>query len=336
MPASFFLGGSEQLSKRFITDTTPPTPNTTWQQYVQSIAKDDSIFQNPLINGSTPFQLAKFLGIEHAANHNLFSGIFDQYLYAYTKLVKDAGSELLKTLGNWDSHQPHYALFLAFLKLFRFAKKRMNSITKRHLDFYYEEVLKLSPKPAIPNKVHLLAELAKQVESYVLTQGTELKGGKDSTGKDVVYALDNDAVFNKAKVAQIKSIYKGASADTIIVSDTTAAQLNKGRLFAAPVTNSDDGNGAALTSVNKEWHPYVHKIYSDASLVQIALPEAQIGFAVASKYLYLVEGTRVVQIRFTHAAVFTNAININGWLTTAKGWYQVKTGYNFNRCRKLC
>src|SRR5690606_18739961 len=151
-----------------------------WQSYVNSITPEDSIFQNPLTGVAD-----KYLSIEHAANHNLFSGIFDTFLSAYAKIIKEAESELLKTLENYDQHTPHYALFLSFLKLFRFTQTHINSITQRHLDFYYKEVLRLQPRPAEANKVHVLGELAKQVDSYLLVKDTELKAGKDSLKKEV-------------------------------------------------------------------------------------------------------------------------------------------------------
>jgi hypothetical protein len=112
-----------------------------WNTYASSVAPDESIFNNPL----TEFA-EEFLSIEHAANHNLFTGIFDTYLSSYTKIINDAEAELLTTLESYDSHAPHYALFLAFLHLFRFDQTHINTITQRHLDFYYKEVLGLQPR----------------------------------------------------------------------------------------------------------------------------------------------------------------------------------------------
>ena len=142
-------------------------------------------------------------------NHNLFASIFDLFTQNFAKLINEATSSLLTTLGNWNTHPAHYALFLAFLKLFRLALADINTITQRHLDFYYKEVLRLIPKAAQPNKAHVLVELAKMTDEYALPQGTLLKAGKDSAGKEVLYELDKETVFNKAKVAQLKSIYKG-------------------------------------------------------------------------------------------------------------------------------
>lgn len=293
-----------------------------WATYVAAIEADDSIYNNPL----TAFT-EEFLSIEHAANHNLFTGIFDTYLSAYTKIVQDAETELLKTLEVYDAHTPHYALFLTFLMLYRFTQTHINTITQRHLDFYYKEVLQLQPRAAEANQVHVLGELAKQVDSYLLAKGTALKAGKDSLKKEVQYTLDSDVVFNKAAVSQLKSFYKASSDDTVYDAGTaTVTQNNTGRIFASPVANSDDGNGAALTSDSKEWQPYVHKVYEDARLERVSMPKASIGFALASHYLYLTEGERKVFVRFvlSNNAVLNNK-KIECYLTAEKEWYQVET-----------
>jgi hypothetical protein len=293
-----------------------------WNAYVTDIDPDESIFNNPL----TAFA-DDFLSIEHAANHNLFTGIFDTYLSTYTKIIQEAETELLKTLESYDAHTPHYALFLSFLMLFRFTQTHSNTITQRHLDFYYKEVLRLQPRKAEANKVHVLGELAKQVDSYLLKQGTLLKAGKDSLKKDVNYQLDADSVFNKAKVAQLKTFYKAASADSIKEPGTsTVKQNNTGRVFASPASNTDDGIEAKLTSANKEWPPFVHKVYKEAELERIAMPKAQLGFALASHYLYLTEGERKVFIRLvTNNNSALNGKHIECYLTTEKEWYKIES-----------
>jgi hypothetical protein len=293
-----------------------------WNTYVNSIAADESIYNNPL----TAFA-DTFLSIEHAANHNLFTGIFDTYLSTYAKIIQEAETELLKTLETYDAHTPHYALFLTFLMLFRFTQTHVNTITQRHLDFYYKEVLRLQPRAAQANQVHVLGELAKQVDSYLLAQGTALKAGKDSLKKDASYTLDSDAVFNKAKVAQLKTFYKATDADTVYEPGTvTVKQNNTGRVFASPIANSDDGINAALTSDNKEWPPYIHKVYKDAELESIAMPKASIGFALASHYLYLTEGERKVFVRFVMSDnTALRDTHIECYLTAEKEWYKVDT-----------
>jgi len=293
---------------------------TTWSAYITSIAADDSVL------GSNAW--TEYRRLNHLANHNLFSSIFDQYTRNYAKLIKEAEAGLLTTLSNWSTHPPHYALFLSFLKLFKLAQANINTITQKHLDFYYKEVLQLLPKAAEPNQAHILVELAKSMDDYALTEGAQLKAGKDSTGKEVLYALDKETTFNKAKVALLKSVYKGdadGKDNHPLASNPLTTVNNVNRLFAAPVTNSDDGLGAALTSPNKEWHPYVDKKFDEAQLIDIVTPNASIGFAVASHYLYLTEGERKLTIRLaagsSNAALYNKSFDC--YLTTEKGWLQI-------------
>jgi hypothetical protein len=253
--------------------------------------------------------------INHAVNHNLFSGIFDEFLKGFSKIQSESLSYLQKTLTDWNTHAPHYTLFLAFLKLFKYPQEQLNTITKRHLDFYYREILRLKPKAAQPNHAHLLFELAKPVKTYLLPKGSLFRAGKDSLKKDVYYELDDNIVINKAQVAELKSFFKAGGDEG----------LYNGMLFASPVANSADGLGAEIKTDNKEWHPFANKVYVDGAFKSIDMPQAAIGFAVASHYLYLNEGDRRVYLKLqTNSNASLNNKTFAFFLTTEKGWYQVE------------
>lgn len=103
--------------------------------------------------------------------------------------------------------KPHVALFLTFIRLLDHLKGPMNGLVKRKLDFYYRERLKLVPKKAVPDVVHVIANLAADVESYVLKKGTLLKAGKDDAGNELIYETDHHTVISKAQIAEIKSVF---------------------------------------------------------------------------------------------------------------------------------
>ncbi|WP_439695034.1 baseplate J/gp47 family protein [Mucilaginibacter sp. AW1-7] len=277
----------------------------------------NSLTPNPKVFGPDPAVEKKII---HLSRHNLFTGIFDTYLQTYTRIINEAEGQLLVTLTNDSTHTPHYALFITFLKLFKYAKQSLNTLTQRHLDFYYKEVLKLTPKKANPSHAHVIIELAKQVDEFMLAKGSAFKAGKDALGKDVTFTLDADTVFNKAGVAKLMSIYRGDDKDNI------GTVINKGRWFASPVANSADGLGAKLKTLNGEWHPFYNKEYFDGALSAIDMPKAQIGFAIASHYLFLNEGQREVNLNLEFAGA-NQFLPVNTavdcYVTTAKGWYKV-------------
>ena len=108
--------------------------------------------------------------------------------------------------GRWID-RPHLALFLAFLRLLQIPRDLMNTLTRRHLAFYYEQVLRMSRKPAVADRVHVLLGLAAGVDRARLPQGTLLRAGKDSLGRDRIYRTDRELVVSRAKIARLSTAY---------------------------------------------------------------------------------------------------------------------------------
>jgi hypothetical protein len=262
-----------------------------------------------------------FEAVNHMATHNLFTSIFDQFLKAYARVVVDAKAALADTFTNWDNHEPHYALFLAFLRLQEHSRQETNTITKRHLDFYYRDILRLREKPAEPAHAHLLLELARQVDMYELPEGELVKAGKDDLGKDAFFATDRDFVANKAQVTALKTVYRHDNEP--VINPTLPVSDDTGRLYASPVANSDDGLGAKLLSADQSWHPFFNKIYENDELREIRMPKAEVGFAVASHYLWLAEGYRRVTLTFQLTEKVTVNALVTVHLTTDKGWFSL-------------
>lgn len=285
------------------------TKGAEWGGYFKGGVKADPSVYGP---GTTVFER-----VNHLATHNLFTSVFDQFLKVYARTVSEAQLALERTLTNWDRHEPHYALFLAYLRLFEYARSEANTLTGRHLDFYYREVLRLKEKPAEPGHAHLLVELARQAPTHLVAAGELFKAGKDSLGIEAFFASDRDFVANQAKVAALKTIYRHGNEP----KDTK----NVGRLYASPVSNSADGLGAPLTSIDQSWHPFYSKIYSDGTLAEIKMPEAEVGFAIASHYLLMAEGTRTVTVKFKYVNGTLNisADDIVCFLTSEKGWMEI-------------
>ncbi len=282
-----------------------------WSGYAGGIAEDQSVYGDA--------SASVFVPINHCSTHNLFTSVFDQFLKVFARVTSEAKTALDGTLTGWDKHEPHYALYLAFLRLFEYARASSNTLTQRHLDFYYREILRLKEKSAEPGHVHLLAELAKRVSSHEFKTGELFKAGKDGEGREAFFANTNDFVANQAKVAALKTVYRHG--------DEPAGSLNNGRIYASPVANSDDGLGAKLISVDQSWHPFNNKVYIDGALKEIHMPEADVGFAIASHYLLMAEGHRVIRVAITVDGYSSDTEDdfkndMRCFLTTEKGWLE--------------
>jgi hypothetical protein len=241
--------------------------------------------------------------------HNLFTGALQSFLNGVIKVISDAPKYLNDVLENYALHQPHYALYLTFTRLFQFAQKKLNNYTQEHLDFYYKDILRLNNASTIPDFVHLLFDLQKNVSDHLLTKGTTFKAGKDASNNELFYALNDDVVLHKANVQSLKSLFLNKSGNGI--------------LYAAPVANSDDGNGAKLQSADNSW-----ATFGDITKTK----QAVIGFAIASNMLYLNEGIRTVTITFqcnnnVPATITANDFNkkCNIQFTGKKNWFDPST-----------
>lgn len=121
--------------------------------------------------------------------------------------VEQPDSFLKETKTLEKLSQPHTVLFLTFLKLLNHIKSQINGLTQKHLDFYFNERLQLTPKEAIPDVVHVLVELAENVEALELKKGTVFLAGEDANGNDLQYAATEDTVVNQAAIASLKSVF---------------------------------------------------------------------------------------------------------------------------------
>ena len=192
---------------------------------------------------------------------------------------------------NWESFfdkkidperftEPHYALFQAFLQLFKIARDDLNQSTRKHLEFYYHDVLHLREKQPVPDQVFLIFELAKHAEQHRIAKGTRLKAGKDDSGVELIYQTDRKIVLNKATVTDLKAIFKDKNS----------------RIYASPIANSADGEGAEIETPEMNWRTFGKPAgeWPDQDRKQ-----AETGFAFASPLLFLAEGEREITITLT-------------------------------------
>ncbi|MFH1120018.1 MAG: baseplate J/gp47 family protein [Bacteroidota bacterium] len=285
--ASGFIANVESgFSNDWITDG-----SADWSSYTAAILPDGSVFGNP---AGTVFELTN-----HISTHNFFTTVLDQFLKVYARVIADAQAALETSFTSWDRHDPHYALFLGFLRLFEYAREEANTLSGRHLDFYYRDILHLKERPATSPKAHLIATLAKQAVSHHFKTGDGFLAGKDILGKEVLFTNNTDLVANQAMVTALKSVYRHFNEP---VGSGPDAAKHTGRYYASPVADSADGSGKKTESDDKSWHPFCNKIYRDGDLTGIEMPEAETGFTIASNYLLLAEGERIITLMFTLGA----------------------------------
>ncbi|NIJ54698.1 hypothetical protein [Dyadobacter arcticus] len=256
--------------------------------------------------------------------------IFNACFGVITQIAGNVEDYLAFSLEKYPRHQPHMALFIAFLQLFKLAQDQLNGLTEKHLNYYYRDILHLTEKPAQPDHVNLIFELAKGTDAFALSKGTELSAGKDDTGVELVYETDRELVLNKAHVKEISTVFIETKTRSITGADGTLTTIQRSRLYSRPVANSADGFGKPFKEEVPKWHPFgadaVRRLTSCGSIQSLQGSNyAKTGFAMASPQLRLGSGQRELTMKvagLTGSSLTEKAFFING--TFEKKWRKIE------------
>lgn len=174
----------------------------------KSNALDDEITEKEKLVASAYVISEKFASIlgQVAASSDITS-LLKNYVFAKTvqqlfglllSWKNSSQNSIANQLNTYAKHAPHYTLFLSFLKLLNVAKDKFNEFTKKHLDFYYKNVLHTQNQTAQPDYVHLVAEPF-GTKPFLVPKGTIFPAGKNTAGKNKFYASTTDHTVNSAK-----------------------------------------------------------------------------------------------------------------------------------------
>ncbi|MBL7816706.1 MAG: baseplate J/gp47 family protein [Saprospiraceae bacterium] len=202
------------------------------------------------------------------------------------------------------THPPHLALLYTFLRLFKYLNDDLNSLTQKHLDFYYRKVLALKPKPLTPDAAHVIFELPKTTPQYKVEKNTLLKDGKDAKGAEVRFSLDNELVVGRTQVAELRTLFCD------------------NKLYARPKADSADGLGGPFKEEEGKTNAWkTLGVSNDREDTY-----AQIGWIVASPTLLLESGERKVILTLVANSAFPTITKsqISIQLSGKKGWFLPK------------
>ena len=216
---------------------------------------------NDLVAQSAKF--SKFLKYYNEGNNQ------DNDWQAFFESVYDKNglnTENIKKMEDDGNMPPHLALLFAFLKLFKREQDNLNTLTRRHLDYYYKDILGFNRATGCAGKVPVFFELNKNAKSALVPKGTILMAGNDENGKLIKYKSAEDIVVNQAVVADYYS--ENSDTDSDSVSTIKFNELNKNKVsndticgfaLSSPIFKRADGKlefTTGIQNIEKTFKPY--------------------------------------------------------------------------------
>ena len=215
------------------------------QPVIELLKPDDPIIPN----GDFILGNAATVAEKITAASEYLNDIANQLIGIYNGVNALAERHLSETLTAYDTHQPHVALFYAYLQLSDEHRLEINGLLLKHLDFYYKQVLCVKEKPCLADEAFVTFELAKNVNEYFIATASLLSAGKDPAGKDVFYKTTSDILVNKTEIAAIRSF---VFIKNNFKKNNLIAPIG---FFASTAANSIDGKGKPLLQ-GASWDPF--------------------------------------------------------------------------------
>ena len=160
---------------------------------------------------------------------------------------------------------PHLALLLAFLQMYKEPQAVLNAVAERHLDYYYKEVLRLSPRPVQPGRAYLVLKLKKGAKPFLITDASRF-AAKSRAGLEREATPVGEYRVTQAAVERLHVAFVHPKERTLRIAQLVPPQPG----LAVPRNHSFD-------------NPIVSEL-------------SRTGFALASPFLRLKEGCRLIRL----------------------------------------
>lgn len=213
-----------------------------------------------------------------------------------------------ETVKEFKAEFPDTLLIRTFIDLLKIYKDQINTISEKHLEFYYQSILKQQKQTAIADKAFICCDLAKKTATYTLPKSTLFSAGKDADGNPIVFESVHKVSLNPAQLSKAYTLTKINNNNEVLYLTETPS----------PNVITKDENGTI-----EKWKTFGSQYNPEGDMVTM-------GFSFASPMLYCTQATttRTLTLQF----VFTEQIsasldailknNTSYFLSTADNWFQ--------------
>lgn len=244
-----------------------------WKNKHSKIPEDSdypsSIFKNPALGDNISNSLYLFVRI-------------------IIKIQETTKDYLENHLFSHGDHQPHSAMYIAFSILFKNIQNKQNKLPKKHLDFYYKDVLHQEPQEGEQVRSVVSFELLPSIKSSLIKKGAKLNAGK-------LFGSKNDILFETSQALNVEQVSIDKM-QTLFFNSNPYINVGTKKPIIYNVEKKQLIDNGKAVDLKDDW--FVFGANKESIQNTIIRPEssADIGFIIGSPVLILTEGRREIKL----------------------------------------
>ncbi|AXG74377.1 hypothetical protein DVK85_09090 [Flavobacterium arcticum] len=234
---------------------------------------------------------------------NAITNVGDRIFHFFHTAIHHADIEFEKIKIETNGY-PDTVLIRSFIELLKIHQKQLNGLSQKHLQFYYDDILKQKKQGAQPDSAFIYTTLSKK-SAYTLPEGTLFNAGLDSQKQPILFVNT-----------------KSVSLTPTLISDAFTLSIAKNAIgfympyvqdIPEPSTIKKDEIGQT-----EAWQTFGG---ADTTIAT----KTNFGIAFASPMLLLKEGNRTITFSFNFATTtdLRQLKNARYYLSTQKKWLNV-------------
>lgn len=237
-------------------------------------------------------------------------------VFNFFKTVITHGVKQYQKSALIKSNYPDTTLLRVFLQLLQIHQEQLNGISKKHLEFYYKNILEQNLQLAKPDSAYLFLQLAKKGQVFKLPASTLFNAGLDATKNPILFDNPTSVNINPGQIQGAFTICQEKNSSTSVGNSTL--YINQ---VSTPTALQKGIDGSIVS-----WDTF------GSASCKTAKPTS-LGIAFASPMLYLPEGNRIITLTLQFKQELTeNDIwliqNATYALSGTTNWQNVKPSFS--------
>ena len=198
-----------------------------------------------------------------------------------------------KSIQENPNHNAHIGLIIAFLKMYQYVQKDLNTLSKKHLDFYYNKILEQNPHGVVAKNMYVHVQIDENIDFLSLDEGKIIVAGQNEDGSEILFQSEEEIVLNNTSISELR---------TLFLSRNNYFEYNsRHKLVTGIFSKTHCENPTEIDDFNE--NSDVFSTLGEDQILMIdqekTMDNARVGFAISSPTLVLGKSKREILFNFT-------------------------------------